>query len=51
MDFPWSEGDVKIVAQQLFEALKLMRDNQRFHLDIKPTVHLVLIVLYNSTKY
>jgi len=42
MDFQWSEGDVRIVAQQLFEALKLMHDHQRLHLDLKPAVHLVL---------
>jgi len=41
MDFPWSEGDVKIVAQQLFEALKPMHDHRRLHLDLKPAVNLV----------
>ena len=46
MDFPWPEGAVRIVAQQLFEALKLMHDNQRLHLDLKPTVNLVFCIAY-----
>jgi len=43
MGFPWPEGDIKVVAQQLFEALKLMHDHQRLHLDLKPEVNIQVI--------
>lgn len=39
LDFSWSEGDVRIVARGLFQALKLMHQDNRMHLDIKPAVN------------
>lgn len=38
MDELWSEGDAKILGQQLFMRMQFMHENKLMHLDLKPGV-------------
>ena len=53
IEVPWSERDVKIVAEQVLHALKFMHDHKVVHRDIKPLVSLVQcrISIYPSYIY
>jgi serine/threonine protein kinase len=38
IDVQWTEGDIKVVARQLLEGLKVMHDDGILHRDLKPAV-------------
>ena len=51
MNEPWSEGDAKILGQQLFAGVKFMHENKLIHLDLKPGVNIPFVCAGNLRKF